>query len=219
MNFVLSQKSCIFVTKHRINDMQSTHQQILNIILGFEQGRIFFPEQFNFIGSNDSVRQSLSRICKEGIIIRLSKGVYLYPLIDKELGLLFPSVENVAKAISKRDKSRIQPTGVFALNKLGLSTQVPMKVVFLTDGIPRKISIGKQAITFKQTAPKNFCFRGEITPLVVAALKEIGKDKVNLEELQKIKNVLSLESKEIVIADAYIAPRWITGIFLSLINS
>jgi predicted transcriptional regulator of viral defense system len=119
--------------------MQSVHQQIDNRIREFERGTIFFPEQFASLGSSESIRQSLSRICKEGTIIRLSKGVYLYPYIDKELGVLHPSVERIAKAIAKRDKSRIQPTGLYALNKLGLSTQVPMKVKFLTDGITRKI--------------------------------------------------------------------------------
>lgn len=199
--------------------MHSTHQQVLNTILQFEQGTIFFPEQFDSAGSSDSIRQSLSRICKEGTIIRLSKGVYLFPYIDKELGILFPSIERVARAIAKRDKSRIQPTGLYALNKLGLSTQVPMKVVFLTDGITRKINIGKQTITFKQTAPKNFAFRGEITPLIVASLKEIGKDRVTEQELQIIQKALMLESKEILLADAYIAPRWITDILLQLINN
>jgi hypothetical protein len=199
--------------------MQSAHQQVLNTILQFEQGTIFFPEQFDSAGSSESIRQSLSRICKEGTIIRLSKGVYLFPYIDKELGILFPSIERVARAIAKRDKSRIQPTGLYALNKLGLSTQIPMKVVFLTDGITRKINIGKQTITFRQTAPKNFAFQGEITPLIVASLKEIGIDKVTEKELQIIKKTLTLESKEILLADAYIAPRWITDILLKLINN
>ena len=199
--------------------MQSTHQQVLNTISQFEQGTIFFPEQFDSAGSSESIRQSLSRICKEGTIIRLSKGVYLFPYIDKELGILLPSIERVARAIAKRDKSRIQPTGLYALNKLGLSTQVPMKVVFLTDGITRKINIGKQTITFKQTAPKNFAFRGEITPLIVASLKEIGKDRVTEQELKIIKKALKLETKEILLEDAYIAPRWITDVLLRLINN
>jgi hypothetical protein len=198
--------------------MQSIHRYILDTINNFERGMIFFPEQFDSIGSSESIRQALSRICKDGDIIRLSKGVYLFPYIDKELGVMLPSVERVAKAIAKRDKSRIQPTGLYALNKLGLSTQVPMKVVFLTDGITREINIGKQTITFKQTAPKNFAFRGEITPLIVASLKEIGKDRVTEKELRIIKKTLTLESKEILLADAYIAPRWITDILLKLIN-
>ena len=207
------------MTKHIVNmSMKSIHQQILDTIIEFKPGTIFFPEQFASLGSNDSIRQALSRICKEKLILRLSKGVYLYPLVDNELGILFPSVENVAKAISKRDKARILPTGVFALNRLGLSTQVPMKVVFLTDGSPRKVSIDKQTITFRQTAPKSFSFQGEIMPLVSAALKEIGKGKVTVNELSIIKNVLSLEPKEVIISDAYIAPRWITDIVLSLIK-
>lgn len=199
--------------------MQSIHQQVLDIIQNLKRGSIFFPEEFDHLGSNDSVRKALSRICKEGTIIRISRGVYLYPIIDKELGILYPSVDNVAQAISKRDKSRIIPTGLFALNSLGLSTQVPMNVIYLTDGIPRKIKVAKQTITFKQTAPVNFSFKGRITPLVVSALKEIGKDKVRPEELEQIRKMLKLESKEVVISDAYIAPRWITDVILSLINT
>ena len=198
--------------------MQSIHQQVLNKIQEFDRGTVFFPEDFDSIGNNESVRQALSRICKDGIIARLSKGVYLYPVIDEELGILYPSVERIAKAISKRDKSRIVPTGTFALNRLGLSTQVPMNVIFLTDGIPRKINIGKQTITFKHTNPKSLSFQGEITPLVVAALKEIGKDNVTPDELHKIKKVLQLEPRETAISDAYLAPRWITDIVLTLVK-
>lgn len=198
--------------------MQSVHKQIVSIIKRFERGTIFFPEQFSAIGSSESIRQVLSRVCKDGTIIRLSKGVYLYPYIDKELGVLLPSVERVAIAITKRDKSRIQPTGLYALNKLGLSTQVPMKVVFHTDGLPRKISIGKQTIIFMKTAPKNLSYKGEIMPLVVAALKELGKDKVSDDVLRVIKKSMQYESKEILLADVYIAPQWITDILLKLIN-
>jgi hypothetical protein len=199
--------------------MQSVHQQILNVIKGLERGTIFFPEQFDSIGSSESIRQALSRICREKTIIRLSKGVYLFPYIDKELGILYPSVERVAKAIAKRDKSRIQSTGLYALNKLGLSTQVPMKVVFYTDGMPRKITIGKQVIVFMKTAPKKLSFKGEIMPLIVAAMKEIGKDNITDDDLQIIKKSLTLESKDVVLADAYIAPQWITDVLIKLINN
>jgi len=199
--------------------MQSVQQQVLKKISDFEPGTIFFPEQFDSIGSDESVRQSLSRLFKAGKVIRLSKGVYLYPYIDRELGIMYPSTERVAKAIAKRDKSRIQPTGLYALNKLGLSTQVPMKVVFLTDGIPRKINIGKQTITFKQAPSKIFSFRGEVTPLIVGAMKEIGESKITDKELEIIKNSLKHESKDILISDAHLAPRWITQILLKLISN
>ena len=198
--------------------MQSFHQQVLSKIEELERGSIFFPDDFASIGSDESIRQALSRICKNGTIVRLSKGIYLYPVIDEELGIFYPSVERIAKAISKRDKSRIIPTGAFALNRLGLSTQVPMNVIFLTDGIPRKINVGKQTITFKHTSPKNLSFRGKITPLAVAALKEIGKGKASPDDLLKIKMALQSESGEIALFDAYLAPRWITDIILTLIK-
>jgi hypothetical protein len=199
--------------------MQSIHKQVLDKINELERGSIFFPEDFASIGNSESVRQALSRICREGIIIRLSKGIYLYPVIDGELGVFFPSVERIAKAISKRDKSRIVPAGAFALNRLGLSTQVPMNVIFHTDGITRKINIEKQTITFKHVHPKSLSFQGKITPLAVAALKEIGKDKALPEELQKIRKALQPEPAHIVLSDAYLAPRWITDIILSLIKT
>lgn len=199
--------------------MPSIHQQIVGQIKNIGRGNIFFPEQFNHLGSSESVRQSLSRICREGAIVRLSKGVYLYPVIDKELGTMYPSVDKVARAISERDKSRVIPTGISALNSLGLSTQVPMKITYLTDGIPRKIKIGNQTITFKQTAPKNFAFRGKWIPLVVSALKEIGKENVKDSDLKQIQKKLLQEDEEIIMSDAYLAPRWITDIIVSLVKS
>lgn len=198
--------------------MQSFHQQVLNKIQEFERGSIFFPADFAFIGNDVSVRQALSRICKDVTIVRLSKGIYLYPVIDEEFGVLYPSVERIARSIAKRDRSRIIPTGSFALNRLGLSTQVPMNVVFLTDGITRKINIGKQTITFRHTHPKSLSYQGKITPLAVAALKEIGKDKISHNELLIIKMALQSESKETVLNDANLAPKWITDIIKTLIK-
>jgi predicted transcriptional regulator of viral defense system len=199
--------------------MKSIHQKVIDQVRKFERGSILFPEQFEHLGSNEAVRQSLSRICREGIIIRLSRGVYLYPVIDKELGVMYPSVDKVAQAISERDKSRIIPTGLSALNILGLSAQIPMKVTYLTDGIPRKIKIGNQTINFKKTAPKNLAFQGKWMPLIVFALKEIGKDNIKDNDLKKIQQALSQENKEVILSDICLAPHWIREIILSLVNS
>ena len=90
--------------------------------------------------------------------MRLAHGIYLFPKIDEKLGLcmLYPSVEEIAKAIAERDKARIVPTGVYALNALGLPTQIPVNAVFLTDGAPRKIKIYNQRILFKHVVPIKF---------------------------------------------------------------
>jgi hypothetical protein len=81
---------------------------------------------------------------------RIAEEVKTYPKVDKELGVLFPSTEEIAKAIARRDKARIVPTGVQALNKLGLSTQVPMKVVYLTDGAARTVKVGKRTAVLSE---------------------------------------------------------------------
>ena len=175
--------------------MQSTNNQIVHKINKSKRGKIFFLKDFAFLGTNIAIRHSLSRLCQDGMLIRLSAGVYLYPKISELIGTVYPSIEDIAKAIAKSEKARLIPTGLYALNKLGLSTQVPMRVIFLTDGTPRNIKIGgKTSIIFKKTIPKYLALKGKITTLVIFALKEIGKNQVLPEELEKIKSVLKHET-------------------------
>jgi hypothetical protein len=108
----------------------------------------------------------------------------------------------------------IIPTGVQALNKLGFSTQVPLKVVYLTDGAPRTVQIGKRTIKFKKTTPKNLLVKGEVTGLIIQALREIGKENVTNEQLDKLKKLLKKESKTILEHDARLGPSWIARIIL-----
>jgi hypothetical protein len=165
------------------------------------------------LGSPDSIKKALYRLTNEkGLLIRLAHGIYLYPKTDKELGTLYPSTEEIAKGIARRDKARIIPTGIYALNRLGLSTQVPMKIVYLTDGATRSIKIGKRTISFKKTSPKNLMTKGEISTLAIQALKEIGQEDVNGEILQQLKVVLKKETEENILHDAKLAPAWINKI-------
>jgi hypothetical protein len=174
------------------------------------------------IGSSVAIRQALARLERKGIIERLSYGIYLYPKKDDLLGVLHPSVDDIAVAIARRDKSRIIPTGSKALHTLGLSTQVPMKVVYLTDGAPRKIKIGKQSITFKKTNPKKLAIlriKGKIIALVIQALQAIGQENITNEILNKITIVLKNEQKENIIKGAMLAPAWISKILFSLTDN
>ena len=123
--------------------MQSTEKQIKDIILKTKRGTLLFPEDFNKYGSSEAVRLALHRLEKQEVVKRVAQGIYARPIISKYVGEVLPSAEVVAKGIAKRDRIRIVPTGVYALNALGLSTQIPMKLVFLTDGAPREIKIGK----------------------------------------------------------------------------
>jgi hypothetical protein len=87
-----------------------------------------------------------------------------------------------------------------------------MNVVFLTDGTPRSIIVGKRTVKFKRTSPKNLAVKGKITSLVIQALKEIGKDNVTAVQLEKIKIHLEKEKQEIIKNDAKLAPVWISKI-------
>ena len=177
------------------------------------KGSILFVDDFLDFGSPDSIKKALYRLTNEkNLLIRLAHGIYLYPKTDKELGTLYPSTEEIAKAIARRDKARIIPTGVYALNRLGLSTQVPMKIVYLTDGATRSIKIGKRTISFKRTSPRNLTTTGEISTLAIQALKEIGQKNVDEQILKQLKVVLKKETQENILHDAKLAPAWINKI-------
>lgn len=191
---------------------ESFQSRIENKIKSMKRGSILFPAYFDEIGNVEVVKKSLLRLEHKKFLVRLAHGIYLYPKQDKLLGVLYPTIEEIALAIVHRDKARIIPTGTTALNKLGLSTQIPMNMVFLTDGAPRTIVVGKRTIKFKRTSPKNLAVRGEITSLIIQALKEIGKDNITTEQLDIIKTHLKKEKKEIIEHDAKLAPVWISKI-------
>lgn len=180
-----------------------------------QKGTILFVDDFLDLGTPESVKKALFRMEEKKLLIRLSHGIYLYPKKDKDLGVLYPSAEEIAFAIAKRDRAKIIPTGVQALNKLGLSTQVPLNIVFLTDGSARSIKIGKRTITFKKTSPKNLLSKGEISGLAIQALKTLGQHKVEEGISAKISSILKKEKKENILHDAKLAPAWINKILMS----
>jgi hypothetical protein len=146
---------------------------------------------------------------KSGEIERVAQGIYVLPVIDKYIGKVLQSIEQISVAIAKRDRATIVPTGSYAMYKLGLTTQVPLNIVFYSDTSARKIKIGKQIITFKKASSKNLAFKGKISMLAVQALRTIGKDQVTAEEIKHIKNILKNENPKHLQHDFQLAPVWI----------
>ena len=176
------------------------------------RGSILFPSDFADLGSTEVVKKALLRMEQQGMLNRLAFGIYLYPKQSKLLGSLTPTIEDIAKAIADRDKARIVPTGVYAMNALGLSTQVPLNAAYLTDGAARKIKVGKRTILFKKTTPRNLAAIGNISGLVIQALKAIGEGKVEPHEEKRVLELLNNESQENLKHDIAIAPEWIRKI-------
>lgn len=195
--------------------MSSIEDKILLAIKEKGRGTIFFASDFSLYGEVKAIGKSLERLTAKGEIVRLARGIYTYPKIDTVLGLgvLLPSIEQIAQTIARRDKARIVPTGIYAMNRLGISTQVPMNFVYLTDGAPRKVNLGNgRSIQFKYTTPKNLSFTNYLAMLVTFALKEVGRDNVTDVMLEQIKQIIMKEDKEKVLADFDLMPAWIRTI-------
>lgn len=192
--------------------------RILKVIKKQKKSTIFFAEDFLEIGSLASINKALSRLSKKNLIIRLAHGIYLNPEVDEILGVLYPTLDEIAQIIAKRDRSRIIPTGDLAMNILGLTTQIPMNVVYLTDGSPRSIKVGKRSIKFKKTAPKNLSLQGEISCLVIQAIKKIGKDKITEAEIKKIHDVLKKEKPINISHDMKLSPAWVRNLIKTIIS-
>lgn len=155
-------------------------------IAGMTPGMVFFPSDLAKVGTKSShVLKVLERETKAGTILRLAQGVYYYPKTDDKygLGVIYPSYEEVAERIAERDKITIVPTGAYALNKLGFSTQVPMNLVYMTDGTSKTIKMSNgYSIKFVHTTQKNLAYKNRMLQMLVFALKDIGKDNITEEQ-------------------------------------
>jgi hypothetical protein len=174
------------------------------------------PADFLDLGSRQAVGLGLHRLAKKGAIRRLARGVYDLPKQHPVLGTLLPSAEAIARALAGRDRTRLQPAGAYAANALGLSEQVPAKVVFLTDGPSRTVKIGPMTIQLRRTTPRNMAAAGRLTGLVIQAFRELGKDHITPERIDHLKRTLPASQRRQLLKDTTLAPAWMHPIFREL---
>ena len=193
--------------------MNSIATQIEMRIKRWKKGKIFFPEDFLDIAEYENVRKTLTRLCNSGKIIRIAKGIFCYPMIDRKygLGVIKPSENEIALAVAKHDNVKINPTGAYAMHALGLSTQVPINAYFITNGAPRKIKLSdNMSIVFTHSSrAKDFAYKSEVMQLIVAAIKESGEGKLQDDEKTIIKEHLSKVPKTKFEHDIKLAPIWV----------
>lgn len=198
--------------------MVSIEDKVIRSLGKCGRGVAFSPARFAHYGSESAVQKAIERLTADGKIIRIARGLYFYPKIDKELGLgvIYPTFDEIAYGIANRDRVLIAPAGAYAVNKLGLSTQVPLNVVYITNGEGRKIEIRNgRSIVFKHAAPKNFAYESSFSQLVSIALKEIGKDNLTPEQLAALKQILHQQPR-ISDMDLKLMPAWVKKLILDL---
>lgn len=177
---------------------------------------IFFISDFAHDGNDVFISRVLSELVAEGLVARIGNGVFYKP-VKTRFGDLAPGYETIVKAIARRDKAEIMPTGPTAENMLGLSTQVPMNYVYLTSGSARKINLDNVTVTFKRCVPKNFAYRGRFFPILIQAMKSIGQRDITQWHISRIEQLLrEYPEPETYSHDLALAPIWIKKILRQL---
>ena len=177
-------------------------------IVGKGRGAVFSPVDFLGIGSRASVDQTLSRLADQGVIRRLTRELYDYPKVSDRFGQLSPSLDDVAHAVARKDNQVLQVSPAWAANQLGLSTQVPSQITYLTDGPTRKKQIGNQTIHFRKAAQKTLVGAGQKTGVVFQALRYVGKDRVNAVVVRKLAGGLDTKDKAQLVKQSIHVPAW-----------
>jgi hypothetical protein len=212
----LPQKLLVFVAtpvgKHR----QSVDTKVLQRIRRMQPGTVFTPKDLADLGSREAVASALSRHVKGRVVERPARGLYMIPKVDPEFGRILPEPDTIARVLGDRDGLVLQPAGAYAANRLGLTEQVPLKIVYLTDGTARRIRIGKQQIVFRRTTPRNMATAGRISGLVIQALRHIGRAQIDATVLSTLRRRLTAKDRNQLARDAHLAPAWICRILRDL---
>ena len=191
----------------------SIYAEIKNRIEIAEVGTVFVTSDFTDIATATTVRKCLGRQVEEKNIRRILDGVYEKPTYSKLLKEYIPAnPERVAYAIARSFRWTIAPCGDVALNKLGLSTQVPVVWSYISDGPYRKFSWDNITLSFKHRANREISFMSETTTLVVEALKTLGKDRVDDSIILSLRNRLPKAEKKKMLEEATVVSEWIYAV-------
>ena len=189
--------------------MQQT-RAITERIKKLGDGAVFSPKDFLDIGNRLLIDKTLSNLNKSGVIQRIGRGLYHSP---KQSNLLdtpaAPDIDQVAKAIARKHRWTITPHGALAANLLGLSRQVPAKIVYMSDGPTREIRAGGHTIRFQHTQPKNMRTGNYSTRMIIQALSYMGKNNIGTKEIEYLKDKLPAKEKQALLADARYGTDWI----------
>ncbi len=198
---------------------QSVADKVLARIRGNGRGWVFAANDFLDLGNRSSVDQSLARLAKRKEIRRLERGLYDFPKTNERLGPLSPTPQEIASAIARKTSSQIQPSGAQSANALGLTTQIPSRLVYRTVGPSRQIRTGRQILEFRHSSPKKLEGAGTPARAVIEALRHIGKRHVDEAQIGIIGRSLSSRDKKDLRRPKRNAPSWMHALIDKILST
>lgn len=187
---------------------QSVTKRLLNEIAERGRGYVFTPAELLHFGSRAAVDQGLSRLARTGQVKRLARGLYVYPERNALVGEVPPSPTAVAEALARAQGAETQVSEAAAANALGLTTQVPGRVVYLTNGTPRSRRVGNTVIRFKRASPRRLAGAGTPAGTVVQALRHLGPAGVNERVVEELRQVLPRSQRRALRVLLPLTPAW-----------
>lgn len=169
---------------------------------------VLAEHRFTEFGSGSAIEKTLQRLVARGALRRLSRGLCDKPRVDPILGELWPSVDAVLDALVDRERLRLQPSGQYAANVLGLSEQVPARVVLLTDGESRTLRAGPMMITLKRASPRTMAAAGRLSGTIIQALKSLGAAHVTPARIAHLRRTIPHGDRANILKDVSLAPAW-----------
>lgn len=192
---------------------KSVKNKILDKIYARGKGWVFSPNDFKAWFKSWEINNSLEDLTNEGKIRRISRGLYDYPLFSRILDkFVAPDMEQAARALARKFAWRIQPSGETALNYLGLSTQIPGRYLYLSDGPNRKYEILGQTIEFKHNIFREAAISDNNAILVIQALKAVGENNITPDFLNNLKNKFPAEVWAKIKKNSFKATGWVYAI-------
>jgi hypothetical protein len=190
--------------------MDNLQDHILIRIHQHGSGGVFTPKDFLDLGRRDAVDQALSRLVRQDQLQRLARGLYYFPRINTRFNIVVPpDADQIADALGRQTGSRVVPSGAVAANRFGLSTQVPARPVYFTDGNSRQVRIGDMVFQMKHVSPRDFPPSSRTSALVLQALRYLGKDAVDDLVIVTIRRALSPRQRNDLLRDGCFATDWI----------
>ena len=197
--------------------MQTIENKIVSRIYGTGRGWAFSQSDLSDLGPRAATDKTLQRLAAKGTIRRVIRGLYDYPEHNKQLNAtLGPNLDQVAHALARKFRWSIQPTGMAALNLLGLSTQIQGRSAYMSDGPNREYDVDGKDLTFVHTAVRDSGFRQRESALLVEGLKTLGPDRVTEDTIKKLQMTIPEDLKPKILKDTRTAVAWVQDVILKI---